>query len=95
MFKKNTEREHTCKRCDTVFFSANKKLTPPSRATIAGVKMQATGSSMSVFSGGASKGGYQMQAARLENKRDEALAHNNPACPSCGSGSIRTRIVKK
>ena len=88
------EREFTCKRCSAVYYGPLKDPKVPSRILTAGVKMQAAGSGMSVFAGGASKGGYAMQAARIENRRDAAKAARNHSCPNCGSASHTVRVVK-
>lgn len=93
--KKHAERQHICTRCESVFYSPAKRPAAPNRMAVAGAKMQATGSSMSVFSGGASKGGYQMQAMNMQNKRDFQKQWDHPTCPGCGSRSINTRTVKK
>jgi len=51
-----------------------------------GVRMQAAGSAMSIFSGGASKGGYAAQAAHS--------ARTGYACASCGSAKVSIVEIK-
>ena len=94
MFGKKEQRL-TCKRCGHVSYRPiPKKKTPPNRAMIAGANLQAAGSRMSVFSGGANKGGTEYQAERLQQQRDRIMAERHPQCSSCGSQSLQIETVK-
>lgn len=77
------EYRRVCQRCETEWYvpSALAKERAPSRLEIAGRKVQATGSSMSIVS--FSKSRDQAKLANAQEKRQRVL--DNSRCPSCGS----------
>jgi hypothetical protein len=89
MFKRpKTELERTCKRCSTVWYAP--KESKPNRWEIAGAKMSASGSRMTI-GGGRRAASYQTQAQMLEQKRDRIEALER--CSQCGSSAYDEREV--
>jgi predicted nucleic-acid-binding Zn-ribbon protein len=91
--RKEKRIKFTCKRCKfTELRPFIKYPRTPGRIELAGLRMQATGSAMSVGLSGTSKGGYAAAAQIAEQRALDAQLRT--VCPECGSRKTKQEVVK-
>lgn len=93
MARKEKRIRFTCKRCKfTELRPYIKYPRTPGRVELAGLRMQATGSAMSLGLSGTSKGGYAAAAEIAEQRVVDAQLRT--ICPECGSQGTKQETVK-